>query len=84
MEDGLEARTRLRVARREERDVVAGVDETVGEESDHPLGPAVRLRWHREPHGTDKPYAHRARSKSAIADSDRSRIPEGGRFAAAM
>ena len=54
VEDGLEPRPRLRVARREERDVVSRIDETVGQERDDALGPAVRLRRHRKPDGTDK------------------------------
>ena len=58
VEDGLEPRARLRVARREERDVVPGVDEPVREERDDALGSAVRLRRHREPHGADEAYAH--------------------------
>ena len=58
VEDRLEPRPRLRVARREERDVVAGVDEPVREERDDTLGPAVRLRRHGEPHRANKSYLH--------------------------
>ena len=58
VEHGLEPGPRLRVARGEERDLVVGVDESVGEERDDPLRAAVRLRRHREPHGTDEAYPH--------------------------
>ena len=56
VEDGLEPSAGLRVARCEERHVVPRVDEPVGEQCDHPLGPAVRLRRHREPDGANEPY----------------------------
>ena len=49
VEDGLEPRPRLRVARGEERDVVAVVDEPVREKRDDALGSSVRLRRNREP-----------------------------------
>ena len=55
VEDGLEPRAGLRVARREERDVVTRVDEPVGEQRDDALGAAVRLRRDREPDGTERP-----------------------------
>ena len=58
VEDGLEPSAGLRVARGEERDVVARVDEPVGQKRHHPLGPTVRLRGHREPHGTNEAYPH--------------------------
>ena len=54
VEDRLEASAGLRVARGEERDVVARVDEAVGQQRDDALGPAVRLRRHREPDGADE------------------------------
>ena len=83
VEDRLQARTRLRVARREHRDLVPGVDEAVGEQRDDALDPAVRLGRNREPDGTDHADSHSARSESARADSGRAKIPEGVRFAAA-
>ena len=42
-----------RSARREERHVVALVDESVGEQRDDPLDAAVAHRRHREPAGSD-------------------------------
>ncbi len=59
VEHGLEPRARLRVSRREERDVVPRVDEPVGEERHDPLGPAVRLRRNREPHRTHQRLSSR-------------------------
>ena len=58
VEDGLEPRARLRVARREERHVVARVDEAVREERDDAFGAAVRLRRDGEPHWADESYSH--------------------------
>ena len=69
VEDGLEPRARLRVARGEERDLVARVDEPVGQERDHAFGSAVRLRRHRKPNGADKADSH---TPSAIVTWPRS------------
>ena len=49
LEHGGELRARPRVAGGEERHVVAGVGEPVGEQRDDPLDPAVAGRRHREP-----------------------------------
>ena len=46
-------RLRVRVARGEERHLVPGVDEPVGEQPDDPLDPAVAGRRHREPDRAD-------------------------------
>ena len=48
--DPRELRLRARVAGREQRHVVAGVDEPVGEQRHDPLDAAVAGRRHREPH----------------------------------
>ena len=50
-----------RPAAREQRDVVAGVDETVGEQRHDELDPAVAGRRDREPHRGDDCDPHRAR-----------------------
>ena len=47
--DVVEHCLRPRLPRREQRHLVAGVDETVGEEPDDPLDPAVARGRHREP-----------------------------------
>ena len=49
LEDRLELRLRTRVARREQRHLVAVVREAVGEQPDDPLDPAVAGGRHREP-----------------------------------
>ena len=58
LKDGLEARSGLRVAGREERDVVTRVDEPVREQRDDALGAAVRLGRDREPHWTYEADSH--------------------------
>jgi hypothetical protein len=83
VEDGLEPGLRLRVAGREQRDVVSGVDESVREQRHDPLDPPVRLGRDREPDRADDSDSHCARSRFARAKLDRAKIPEGVRFAAA-
>ena len=53
-----ELRARLRVAGREERDLVARVGEAVREQGDDPLDAAVAGRRHREPDGTEDRDLH--------------------------
>ena len=54
----LEFGFRLRIAGGEQRRVVAGLEETVREESDHPFDTAVSLGRHREPWRSDLRDAH--------------------------
>ena len=66
-------RLRARAARREQRDVVAGVDEAVGEQRHDELDAAVAGRRHGEPHRCDDGDAHRGQGTRRYARRTRVR-----------
>ena len=68
LEEELQLRLRLGVAGGEQRDVVSSIDETVGEESNHPLDPAVTGGGNGEPRRCDLCDAH-AHETSGLGES---------------